>query len=238
MTSFTNAAAEVAEAVDQATGTKPESTFAFDIVQSPVQTIAHWVAVTRRALSDAAQMSDLIDGQLRLGIDLRLEAEILNGNGTAPNLRGLLNTSGIGTQAKASDSGMVAILKALDVVRAAFMEPNAIVMNPADWQAIRLVRDDSGAAAGTGGFLFGGPQVGGTLTLWGVPVITTPLIAAGTALVGDFKQAILWAREGVTVTASTEHADFFIKNLVAVLAEGRWAFGVPRPAAFCKVTGL
>jgi HK97 family phage major capsid protein len=86
--------------------------------------------------------------------------------------------------------------------------------------------------------LFGGPQVGGTLTLWGVPVITTPLIAAGTALVGDFKQAILWAREGVTVTASTEHADFFIKNLVAVLAEGRWAFGVPRPAAFCKVTGL
>jgi HK97 family phage major capsid protein len=238
MNSFTNAAAEVAEAIDQATGTKPESTMDFAVVQSPVQNIAHWMAVTRRALADAPQMRDLIDTQLRLGIDLRLEAQVLNGNGTAPNLRGILNTSGIGTQAKATDSAIVAILKAQDVIRNAYMEPNAVLMNPADWQAVRLLRDDSGAGAGTGGYLFGSPQTGGISQLWGVPVVTTPLIAAGTALVGDFKQAILWAREGVTVTASTEHADFFIKNLVAVLAEGRWALGVPRPAGFCKVTGL
>lgn len=236
--SFTNSAAEVAEAIDQATGTKPESTMDFAIVTSPVQTIAHWMAITRRALSDAPQMRDIIDTQLRLGIDLRLEAEVLNGNGTAPNLRGILNTSGIGSQAKGADSAIVAILKAADVIRAAFIEPNAILMNPADWQAIRLTRDDSGAGAGTGSYLFGDPSAGGTLFLWGLPVVTTPLIAAGTALVGDFKQAILWVREGINVLASTEHADFFIKNLVAILAEGRWAFGVPRPAAFCKVTGL
>lgn len=45
-------------------------------------------------------------------------------------------------------------------------------------------------------------------------------------------------REGLTVTASTEHSTFFIENKVALLAEERVGLQVDRASAFCLVTGI
>jgi hypothetical protein len=38
----------------------------------------------------------------------------------------------------------------------------------------------------------------------------------------------------VSISVSNQHSDFFIRNLVAILAEMRAAFGVLRPAAFVE----
>ena len=103
---------------------------------------------------------------------------------------------------------------------------------------MRLSRDDSGASAGTGGYLYGPPSTAGAEQMWGLPVAVTPSVPDDTGLVGDFRYATLWLREGVQVLASDSHSDFFIKNLVAVLAEMRAAFGVQLPAAFCKITSI
>lgn len=237
-TSFTNAAAETAEATDVsgASGTKPQSDAAFQVVQSPVQTIPHWFAATKRALADAGQLRAIVDQLLTGGIQLRLEQQLVNGNGTAPNLRGVLNTSGIGNIATGGGGSISdRVQKGVTLIRLAFFEPNAVLIHPSDWETVRLARDDSGASAGTGGYLYGPPSLGGATTMWGLQVIPTPVIAAGTVLVGDFSQLMLWVREGIEVLASDSHADFFVRNLVAVLAEGRFASGIPYPGAFTKV---
>jgi HK97 family phage major capsid protein len=65
-----------------------------------------------------------------------------------------------------------------------------------------------------------------------MPVVESEAITAGTALVGDFSKAVLWDREQASVTMTDSHADFFIRNLVAILAEERVAFAVTRPKAF------
>jgi HK97 family phage major capsid protein len=110
-------------------------------------------------------------------------------------------------------------------------------MNPADWQTIRLSREN--VATGTmGGYIMGPPNTVGFPTLWGIPVVEDPNITAGTALVGDFNQgATLFDREQGNVRVGTIN-DQFIKNMQTILAELRVAFAVWRPAVFSKVTGL
>ena len=234
---WTNVAAETAEATATTTGTKPEATIAWAKVLEAVKTIAHWVPATRRSLADAGQLRTMIESQLRYGLDLRLEDQIVNGNGTGENLTGILNTSGILTQAKGADLPVVAIHKAITQLRLGFIEPNGVGLHPTDWELVRLTRDDSGGA-GTGQFMYGPPALAGTQQVWGLPVAVTAAIPDDTGLVGAFNFATLWLREAAQILASDSHDDFFVKNLVAVLAELRAAFGVLLPAAFCKVTGL
>lgn len=237
-TANTNNAAEVAEATTDTgtSGTKPQSDATFAVVQQPVQTIANWIAATKRALADAGQLRTIIDTLLTYNIQARVEAQLVSGNGTAPNLRGILNTSGIGSIATGGGGSYSDRLhKGITLCRVAFFEPDAVAIHPTDWETIRLSRDDSGASAGTGGYLFGPPSVGEAATLWGLRVVPTVAVPQGTMIVGDFRQLNLWVREGVNVMASDSHSDFFVRNLVAVLAEGRFAAGIPYPAAFSKV---
>ncbi len=233
---FTNSAAETAEATAQTTGTKPESSATFAVVQAPVQNIAAWMAVTRRALADAGQLQTVIDYLLRQGIQLRLESQIVSGNGSAPNLRGITNTSGINA-ISSGGGGSISdrVHKGITEIRLDYFEPNAVAIHPTDWETVRLSRDDSGATAGTGGYLFGPPSLGEASTLWGLRVVPTTAVSQGTVIVADWSQMMLWVREGVQVLASDSHSDFFIKNLVAILSEGRFAAGIPYPSAFCKV---
>jgi HK97 family phage major capsid protein len=237
-TAYTNAAAEVAEATASDTGTKPEATIAFENVTAPVSTIAHWVPATRQALSDVMQLRTLIESQLRYGLEYRLEAQVVNGNGSAPNLRGILQTSNILTQAKSTDSVTDAIHKAITQIRLAFIEPNGVALHPTDWQLVRLSRDGGGSVAGTGAYLFGPPSQAGEETIWGLPVAVSAAVPDDTGIVADFRQCVLWLREGAQVLVSDSHDDFFVKNLVVLLAEMRAAFGVLNANAVCKVTGL
>lgn len=233
-TTFTNVAAETAEATTSATGTKPEATMAFEVVTADVKTIAHWIPATRRSLADAGQLRTLIESQLRYGLEYRLESQIVNGDGTGENLTGIINTSNILTQAKSSDTVVDAIHKAMTQIRLGFLEPNGVALHPTDWELIRLSKEEGTA----GSYYYGPPALAGQETIWGLPVAVTPAVPDDTGIVGDWTQAVLWMREGIQILASDSHDDFFIKNLVALLAEMRAAFGVLRPQAFAKVTGL
>lgn len=233
-TAFTNVAAETAEATTVDTGTKPEATIAFEVVTADVKTIAHWIPATRRSLSDVGQLRTLIESQLRYGLEYRLESQVVNGGGTGEDLTGILNTSNILTQAKSTDSVADAIHKAITQIRLGFLEPNGIALHPTDWELVRLSKEEGA----TGGYYYGPPALAGQETMWGLPVAVTASVPDDTGIVGDWTQAVLWMREGIQILASDSHSDFFVKNLVALLAEMRAAFGVLQPQAFAKVTGL
>jgi HK97 family phage major capsid protein len=71
--------------------------------------------------------------------------------------------------------------------------------------------------------------------VWNLPVIETEAVPQGTGYVGDFRKAVLWDREQATVKVTDSHLDFFVRNLVAILAEMRAAFGVLQPSAFVEI---
>lgn len=240
-TGFTNSAAAVAEAtgITGTTGLKPESGIALEVVTKPVETIAHWVPITTRALADVRQMRTIIDGQLMLGIDLALENLIITGNGTTPNLEGILTNASVLTQALGSDTMLDALFKALVKVQVTGLAmPNAYVLNPLNWQTIRLSREN--ASTGTlGGYLFGPPSMAGASTLWGLPVVLSIGMTANTGVVADWSMSTmaLYDREQ-TVIRTGYVDDDFIRNVLRILAEMRAAFALFRPTAVCKVTGL
>lgn len=210
-------------------GYKPEGAWAFAVVQAVVKTIAEWVPVTKRAMADVAQLEGLINDELTRDVAEAEENQILNGNGSGENFTGLNNTSGIQTQAWATDF-IVTTRKAVTLAKTVGrVTPTGWVFNPADAEALDLLKD------GNDRYYYGGPQNIGPRTLWGYPVVESESQPSGTGLLGDFTRAVLWDREQTTVTMSDSHADFFVRNLVAVLAEERLAFGVTRPNAFVSV---
>jgi HK97 family phage major capsid protein len=231
-TLFTNAAAPVLEG-----GVKPESTLTFAAVTDPVRKIAHWLPVTEEMLEDVAQIRSYIDARLRLGVQLAEEDQLLNGTGIAPNLLGVSKRAGLAAdvvRAAAEPNADAIFRQIMAIFSTSFLMPDGIAMNPADWSMTALMKTT------TGEYLSGGPFSGiQTPTLWGLPVAITPVQPATVALVGAYKQAAqIFRKGGIRVEASNSHADFFIKNLVAIRAEERLALAVYRPAAFGEVTGL
>jgi len=106
------------------------------------------------------------------------------------------------------------------------------VYHPNDWQDVRLA-----TASGSGIYLFGPPSDPGIERIWGLNVAQTTGMPEGTALVGDFNQAALLLREGLTMKVGYVNDDL-IKNRQTIVAELRAAVAVFRPAAFCEVTGV
>jgi HK97 family phage major capsid protein len=229
--SATNNAAPVAEAAatGDGSGVKPESALPMSLVSETVKTIAHWIPATNRALADAGQLRTLIDSFLRYGLEEELEDQILTGSGSGENFTGVLNVSG--TTAQAWDTNILTTTrKARTKVRVTGRaRPTAYVLNPTDWETVDLLQDNEAR------YYFGGPSQIGQPRLWGLPVVESEGMTQGTGVVADWKLAVLWNRMQTMISMSNSHSDFFVRNLVAILAEMRAAFGVLRPAAFVEM---
>lgn len=231
MTSQTNAAAPTAEATATAgsSGTKPESALALAKVTETVKTIAHWIPATKRALSDAGQLRTLIDGFLRYGLEEELEDQMIGGDGTGENFTGISNISGV--QAAAWDTNLLTTTrKARTLIRTVGRAvPTAYVFHPNDWQAIDLLQDNEARFYGAGPFGLSPAR------LWGLPVVESEGATEGVGYVGDFRKCVLWDREQSSINVSDSHSDFFIRNMVAILAELRAAFGCVQPNALAEI---
>lgn len=225
-TGFTNNAATTAEGTR-----KPQSDLTIDLKQAPVVKIPHFIKASTEILSDFPQLQSLIDAKLRYGLALVEEAQLLKGSGVGNNLNGIY------TQATAYAAPIViAGATRIDVLRLALLQAElaeypstGIVLNPIDWAAIELQKDDNG------GYIFANPQSMSLPALWGRPVVPTQAMTLDQFLVGAFQLgAQVFDREQAQVTVATENEDDFVNNLVTILAEERLALAVYRPEAFIK----
>lgn len=228
-TTFTNAAAETAEG-----GTYAESALALTEQSSTVRKIATFLPVTDETLEDEARAAQYINNRLPFMLRQRLDGQILTGNGTAPNLRGVNNVVGIQTQAKGADPVPDAVYKAITLVRVTGRAmPDAFVVNPTDWQDVRLLRTVDGI------YIWGNPSEAGPERIWGLQVVQTDAQTLNTGVVGDFgNYSELAIRRGVEVQVSNSHSTYFVEGKQALRADMRAALIFYRPAAFCTVTGI
>jgi HK97 family phage major capsid protein len=197
--------------------------------------IAGYTHASRDTLSDVPSLANTIHTRLAYLVERRTENQILSGNGTGQNILGITNTTGIGAPASvAGDSNNAdLIMGGIINVLQAEAEPDAIVVNPADWgKSAKLKASGSGQRLDSDGAYSDIP-----LTMWGLPLVVSTAITSGTALVGSFGMgAQLWVRQGLTLLTSDADQDDWVRRAVKVMGEWRVGLSVFRPAAFAKVT--
>jgi HK97 family phage major capsid protein len=238
-TTHTNNAAEIAEETSAAAPTAyGEAAIAMTERSVPIEKIAIWIPVTEEQMEDVAGMSDFINNRLTYMIRNRLDGQLCAGDGSTPNLRGVLNASNIQSQAKSTDPTPDAFFKAMTKVRGTtagtgFGEPSACLIHPNDWQDIRLLRTADGI------YIFGNPNDPGPERLWGVPVVVTSAETENTGVVGDFvNYSALYVKRGIQVELTNSHGELFASGVLAIKATIRCAAVYFRGSAFCKVTGI
>lgn len=209
-----------------------QSDIKFDEQTVGVKTLGHFVKISSQILDDASQLASHIDGRLLYGLKLVEDLQILNGDGLNNNLKGIMSQA-----TTFADPASMTSYTLIDQLRLAMLQAilaeypaSGHVLNPIDWAKIELTKDDNGR------LIIGNPQGSATPTLWGVPVVATQAMGAGSFLTGAFSMgAQLFDRQQSTIEVGFEHDDF-TRMLLTIRATERVALAVYRPEAFIKGT--
>lgn len=211
-------------------------------VTEQVRKIAAVLKESDEMVDDLPWLASSIENRGLYLVQLFEEDQLLNGNGSGTNLNGILNRTGILKGQTAADEGNVAdaIFRAMtDISTNSPFTADGIVINPADYQTLRLAKDANSQYYG-GGFFAGQYGQGGITEqppIWGLRTVVTPAIAAGTVLVGAFRAgASVIRRQGIGIEIANQNEDDFVNNRIAIRIEERLALAVRYPKAFCKVT--
>jgi HK97 family phage major capsid protein len=226
--SFTNSAAEAAEG-----SAKAESALTWSLVNMPISTVAHWIKISKQLAADNRALAAYVNTRMVYGVNRRVETQLVAGNGTAPNISGILD-SGNFTAHGYADADLGSTLKKLVLIRkmiaatwANGYPADGILLNPTDWATIEI-----DLLTTTSNAVRVGVNAMGQQTLFGVPVIQCVGMTADNVAVGAFGQAYnVYNREGVVVELSDSDSDNFTKNLVTVRAERRLALATEVPGA-------
>ncbi|MBZ3907330.1 phage major capsid protein [Streptomyces griseiscabiei] len=178
----TNNAAPVARGA-----VKPTSVYTWERIDDRTRTIAHLSEpIARQDLRDAPSLERVLDVEMRLGLELGLEAQIINGSGSGENMTGIANVSGSQTQAWDTDLLTTARKAKTKLEILSFLDGAAYVMHPNDWEAVELLANNEAD------YFLGGPVQTVEVSarrLWGLPVVSTTAQTAGVAHLVNFKLA-------------------------------------------------
>lgn len=216
-------AAGVAEA-----GKIPESTFTPTLAKANVVNVAHYTKITKQLADDAPALAAYINTKMLYGLQNKVESQIVNGNGTAPELKGLL-AAGSFTNASDQLTGAKNLFDLLlllqGVAETAAYEPEALVLNPMTWAQLAMEKDSQDR------YLLGGPGLAANKSVWGIPVVTSSAVPAGKFIFGNFTQTVtIYDRQQVAVEMTNTNEDDFTRYLYTIRASRRLALAVEVPA--------
>jgi hypothetical protein len=149
-----------------------------------------------------------------------------------PDIQGILG-SGVQTQGATSGETAITIGNAIAKIVVVDGFPNGVAMNPTDSWGMKIKR----AASGAGTFDAGTPFSSVPDMVWGLPIVETNSMSAGTALVGDYQNgAQYFDRQRAGVQIFDQHSDWALKNTSLLRAEERIASAIYRSDFFVSAT--
>jgi hypothetical protein len=214
---------------------KPLAEATFELVTKSVKTLAHALPSSRQILADAPRLRAHVDRRLLEGLVLSEERQFLYGDGSTNQIDGILADADINSYSWSSgtsgDTKLDALRRAMTLSSLAHFPVDYIVVNPQDREDLELVKGSDGH------YIWAQVPSGAGARIWRAQVVETTAIDAATALVGSFRLGVeVFDREMSEIRVSEHHADYFLRNMVAILAEERLCQAVLRPPSFTAVT--
>lgn len=206
----------------------PESKFTPTLAKANVVNVAHYTKITKQLADDAPALAAYINTKMLYGLQNKAEDQIVNGNGTAPQLKGLLATGSYtdaSTQLTGAKNLFDLLLLLQGLAETAAYEPEALVLNPMTWAQLAMEKDSQGR------YLLGGPGLAANKSVWGIPVVTSSAVPAGKFIFGNFTQTVtIYDRQQVAVEMTGTNEDDFTHYLYTIRASRRLALAVEVPA--------
>lgn len=201
--------------------------------------VAGFFKLTEDMAEDLDYVVSEINSTALYDLASKSEAAILSGDGTGVNLLGIRNRSGVQTHDQGADSVADALFKAIRRVQTGSgFSADGVLINPLDYEALRLNKDGNGQYFG-GGYFSGQYGQGGIVEvppLWGLRTVVSLAAPQGEPLVGAYRAAAkVFNKGGVRVESTNSHNDDFTNDRITVRVKRRLGLQVKYPAAFVKV---
>lgn len=212
---YTNNATEQEEEGQQ----KAQTSIDAELETANIATVAHWTRASKQVLDDTPALGQQIGNLLNYGLLEKLESRLIAGPGGKGKIKGLIGYA-VPHVVVGTLKPVDAIGQAVTAMKTSGWQARLIIMNPDDWFSISSERDADGQ------YVLGSPRDPAPPVLWGVPVITSGSMPAGTVLLLDTTQVAMLDREQPTLMLSREDGNNFTSNLVTLLAELRAGLAV------------
>jgi len=205
--------------------TKPQFDLDLTEAQVPAQWIAGFLKISRNMLDDVTGMTTFLNSRLP-ELLLRVEDnQLLNGNGTSPNLSGITD-SGNHTAPTSGGStiDVEQLVEAIAQLEGYDREANGILLHPSDYYKILLNKSGGSEEYDLPSLV---TFINGQLYVGGVPVFRSTAAALDKFIVGDWVMgANLITREPVKIEIFEQDGTNVQQNKLTVRIEERVAFPI------------
>ncbi|WP_256041528.1 phage major capsid protein [Cryobacterium sp. SO1] len=212
---------------------KAQVKYTYDIARETIAEVGASIEFTDAMTEDLDYVVTEMNGSLLKDLSLSTDEQLLYGDGTGVNLKGLLGRTGVQTLVSASvEDNLDNIKHAATLVSIGSQrQADYLIINPLDFDEFILAKDKNGAYLGAGPFV-------ATVTqgIWSITAFVTSKVAVGTVVVGAFASATVLNKGGIKSKSTDSHEGNFVKGITVVVASRRLGLKVPRPAAFVKLT--
>ena len=220
-------------------GAVTESDPVFSGVVAAPQSLSFFFRLSRELLADSANLDAALLAAIGQAMAKELDRAGLRGTGTAPQPRGILNTSGIQAVTNGANgtalAGYANLLSAVQALLTADAPmPNACIMHPRSLVKLAGLLDTTNQPLRRPPML----DAMSMLTTSQIPINLTVGTSSdcSEAYLGDFSKIAMMLRESLSVQLL--HELYAGTGQVAFMCHCRADFAVMYPAAFAVVTGI
>lgn len=208
-------------------GTISEKDFTFQEYKKPVQKITVANKHSVEILSDGPELVNAVRGFLAEDVNIVTDTQLLSGNGTPPQLQGVLGVA-VNLNTLITSSGQILVgATHADVLRIGAtaiktagkgkFRPTHVLLHPTDVETLELTKDTTGQYILPPFIAADGTRIGGAT------VIENTGITAGTFLMGDFRKLHIRRKGGVEIEFSNSDGTDFVKDIITMKVRRRLA---------------